>query len=200
MLIPLRFRPLAAGALVLLLTLGLAASATAWQALPLPLKLSAFAVNLGSDRPAARANVVEINIERWSPEAERSALLSTFREKGSDALLTALQKTERVGYLRTPDSVGWDLRYAQATPTGDGGHRIVIVTDRRISFWELYNNTQSTEYPFTVIEIRLDKNGTGEGRMSLATRVLPADNDRGFELENYSAQPVLLNNIKVQTR
>jgi hypothetical protein len=189
-----RFRPLAAGAVFVLLVLG----ATAVAAQPaVPLKLTAFAVNFDADRPAARANVVEINIERWSTEGERNALLDTLRKSGSDALLDALQKTERVGYIRTPDSIGWDLHYAKARPTGDGGQRIVIATDRRIGFWELYNNTRSTDYPFTVIEIRLDKDGHGEGRLSVATRVIPGE-DGEIELENYSAQPVLLNDVKIR--
>ena len=189
-----KFRsPVAAGAVFVLLALGGGAAVTAQ---PPPLKLTAFAVNLGADRPASRAGVVEIIIERWSSEAERSALLDTLHTSGADALLSALQKTERVGYIRTPDSIGWDLHYAQAKPTEDGGQRIVIATDRRIAFWELYNNTRSTEYPFTVIELRLDKDGNGEGRMSVATRVIP--NKEGIELENYSAQPVLLNDVKIR--
>lgn len=198
----LRPRTVTAGA-ALLLTFGFAAfclTAAFAAQLTLPLKLTAFAVNLGADRPAARADTVEINIERWSSDAEKNALLDTLRESGPDALLTALQKTERVGYIRTPDSIGWDLHYAQATPTDDGGQRIFIATDRRISFWELYNNTRSTEYPFTLIELRLDKNGEGEGRLSVATRVSPSGDGRHLELENYSAQPVLLNNVKIQER
>jgi hypothetical protein len=191
-----RLRTLTAGA-TLLLAFTLAAAVAA-QTLPLPLKLSAFAVNLGADRPSARANVVEINIERWSTEAERDALLNTFRQKGSDALLTDLQKTPRVGYIRTPDSVGWDLHYATLTPLPDGGYRIFIGTDRRISGWELYHNTRSTDYPFTLIELRLDKDGNGEGKMSLATRVNVSGDGRHLELEDYSAQPVLLNNVKIQ--
>lgn len=184
-----------AGALFALLALS-GASAVIAQPAP-PLHLTAFAVNLDADRPAARANVVEINIERWSSEAEKSSLLDTLRSSGAEALLSALQNTQRVGYIRTPDSIGWDLHYAQARPTEDGGQRIVIATDRRISFWELYNNTRSTSYPFTVIEIHLDKDGSGEGRMSIATRVVPS-RDGHIELENYSAQPVMLNSVKIR--
>ncbi len=189
------YRSSAAGAIFALLVLGGADATMAQPATPL--HLTAFAVNLDADRPAARANVVEINIERWSSEAERSALLDTLRSSGAEELLSALQKTRRVGYIRTPDSIGWDLHYAQAKPTEDGGQRIVIATDRRIAFWELYNNTRSTDYPFTVIEIHLDKDGSGEGRMSVATRVVPSQ-DGHIELENYSAQPVMLNNVKIR--
>jgi hypothetical protein len=177
------------------LLLALTAVAGAQQG-QLPQRFTAFAVNLGADRPAARANVVEINIERWSTEAERTSLLDTFRKQGESALLRALQDTERVGYIRTPDSIGWDLRFAYQEPTSDGGRRIVIATDRRIGFWEVYNNTQSTDYPFTLIELRLGSNGEGEGRMSLATRVGLSENGKILQLENYSAQPVLLRNVQ----
>ena len=41
----------------------------------------------------------------------------------------------------------------------DGGRRIVLATNRRVSFREASNNTRSMQYQFTLIEIHLDKNG-----------------------------------------
>jgi len=196
-----KFRPPTFRAIVILSALGVTAAIAATAAqLSLPLQLTAFAVNLSAEQPAAQAETVQINIERWSTEAEKEDLLGTLRKGGPDVLLASLQKMSRVGYIRTPDSVGWDLHYAQTMPTDDGGQRLVIATDRRISFWEIYNNTRSTNYPFTIIEIHLDKNGNGEGRMSLATRVVPGADGKSLELENYSAQPVLLKSVKIQTK
>jgi hypothetical protein len=165
-----------------------------------PLRLTAFAVNLGARRPAAQASIVEIKIERWSTDQERQDLIDTLIEQGEDHLLSALQKTPRVGYIRTPDSLAWDLHYARESVEPDGGRRIVLGTDRRMTFWELANNTRSVDYPFTIVEIHLDRNGKGEGRMSLATKAVAAADHRTIELENYSSQPTLLNNVKVEPK
>ncbi|HEX4962406.1 MAG TPA: hypothetical protein VF173_16330 [Thermoanaerobaculia bacterium] len=173
-----------------------------------PLKLVSFAINLGtSNLPRRRAigisglhraGIVEISIDRWSSDQERDSLLDTLRLKGATNLLSSLQSTERVGYIRTPDRLGWDLHYAQETPTADGGRDIVIATDRPIRFWEAANLTRTLRYPFTVIEIHLDKDGKGEGRMSMATKVTLSKDGQTLELENYSTQPVLLEKVAVQ--
>ena len=53
-----------------------------------------------------------------------------------------------------------------------------------------------TGYPFTIIQMRVDAHGKGEGKMSVATRVTTAGNT--IVLENYDAQPVLLAYVTVQ--
>jgi hypothetical protein len=162
-----------------------------------PLKLTAYAVNMAATRPAAQASIVDIQIDRWSSDQERQSLRDTLRDKGADKLLSALQKTPRVGTIRTPDSLSWDLHYARAMAGDDGGTRIILGTDRRMSFWELTNRERSVDYPFTIIEIRLDRNGKGEGRMSIATKVT-ADDQGDLHLEDYSAEPVRLQNVQVR--
>src|SRR5262245_38176608 len=73
---------------------------------------SAFAVNMGNVGPAG-ARTVDIGIERWLTDAEIDVLRTALVEKGSDGLLSALKKTPRVGYLRLPGHLAYDLRYAR---------------------------------------------------------------------------------------
>jgi hypothetical protein len=54
------------------------------------------------------------------------------------------------------------------------------------------------DYPFTVIQMQLGKDGTGDGRMSVATRIIAHDNI--IELENYAAQPVMLKQVRAQPK
>ncbi len=159
-----------------------------------PIHLTAFAVNMSARRPSERANTVEITINRWSTDSQRDQLMTTLKEKGEQALLNTLQKMPAVGTIRTPDSLGYDLRYAHEQPWGDGGQQIILATDRPIGFWETVNQTRSTEYPFTVIQMRLNNKGEGEGKMSIATKVIAAGN--ALVLENYDIQPVLLQSVK----
>ena len=102
----------------------------------------------------------------------------------------------RAGYFRAPGHVGIDIHFARRVPQPDGGERVVLVTDRRIGFWEATNRPRSIDYPFTVIELRMNDEGEGEGKMSLATRIIADKENNIVTLENYGTQPVLLNNVR----
>jgi hypothetical protein len=77
----------------------------------------------------------------------------------------------------------------------DGGERVVLITDRRIGFWEAANQPRLIDYPFTVIELHL-RDGEGEGKMSIATKVIYDQKENMISLENYQTSPVQLTNIK----
>jgi hypothetical protein len=53
-----------------------------------------------------------------------------------------------------------------------------------------------TDYEFTLIEIRLDARGLGEGKTSLTTKVVVDDSAKTVALENYAAAPAVLQNVK----
>ena len=143
--------------------------------------------------------IVEITVDRWSPNAERERLVAALQTKGSDELLKQLQKNKPVGRIRTPDSLGYDLRYAQQTALPEGGRMVVIATDRPIGFWEATQRPRSFDYPFTVIQMKLDREGNGSGTISYATRIVAHENNV-IELEDFATQPIMLNNIKAEPR
>lgn len=155
----------------------------------------ATAVNIATPGPAA-AGYVDIVVERWSTDAERDRLLEVLAKGGQEKLLSELQGLPRVGYFRTPNSVGYDLKFARKEKLAEGGEQIVIATDRYISFWEARNRPRTIDYPFTLIEIRLDPDGVGEGRMSLATRITYYESTKRIALENYASQPVMLTKVR----
>ena len=164
-----------------------------------PLRMSAVAVNM-SNVGRGGANVVDIEIDRWSTEAERDELIAAFNAKGPDALLSKLQGTKRVGYMRLPNTLGYDLHYARKHPGEDGGEQIVIATDRRVGFWEARNQPRTIDYPFTLIDIRLTAGGEGEGKMSVATKISYNKKKHAVELENYASEPVRLTTVKVEPK
>ncbi len=173
-------------------------------------RFTAFAVDLGVpaggiDVPQPRdkripasgkAGPVEFVINRYSSDAERDELLKTLQDKGPDKLLEALQKLPRVGYFRTPNSTGYDLKFARKVPGDDGGEKITMITDRYITFWEAANRPRTIDYPFTLIEVRMGPEGKGEGKMSLATRITFDKKNNTVVLEDYKSQPTLLNEVK----
>jgi len=170
---------------------GLAAAAQA-QTNGQPERFTAMAVNMN----AGTSGTVEIGVDRWSSDADRDKLLDILMTQGPEKLLDALQNMPRMGYFRTPDSIGIDIHFARRVRGEDGGERVVLVTDRRIGFWEAANRPRTLDYPFTVIELRLNNDGEGEGKISLATRIIPDQENKIITLENYDAQPVTLTEVR----
>lgn len=186
--------------IIALLSLSLHGVTRAQQPTPTPEHFTALAVNMGTAFGVPRtgqAQTVDIVIERWSTATERQALIDAFLPKGdADKLLKALQKTRRVGYIRFPNTIGYDLHYSREVPGEDGGRRILIATDRRIGFREASQQPRTMDYPFTLIEMRLNKDNEGEGKMSVATKISLSNDKQQLELENYGSEPVRLNNIR----
>ena len=78
----------------------------------------------------------------------------------------------------------------------DGTRRILLITDRPISFGELTNRGRSLEYPFALVDFRVDASGRGEGKLFLATKIIRTGDL--FVLENFATQPVVLSDITRQ--
>lgn len=184
---------------VLACTLVAAATLSGSLAAQDPIRLEAFAVNVSAGSRASTATI-QIGIDTWSPQAEVDRLIGALKEKGSDALLRELQRAPRKGFIRTSTSLGWDIHFAREFPGEDGMRHIVIATDRPMSFYEVRNQTRSTEYDFMFAEIRLNEDGTGEGKLSTATRVRFDERRNQIELENWGTEPVRLNNVRVTSK
>jgi hypothetical protein len=148
---------------------------------------TAFAASLGTGRTGR----IDITVNRWSTDEEREKLRTTLIELGPDKLLDELTKIRPpVGYMKRSGSLAWDLYYARTNSTPDGGRHVVLATNRRVAFNEVVNSTRSMQYQFTLIEIRLDKDGRGEGKMVPAAKVTWNADLKKIEIENYSALPV----------
>jgi hypothetical protein len=185
----------ASAALALALVLGCAGAAPARADDPI-LHLRAWAVNLNN---GARTNTVDIVIERWSTPQEIEKLRGVLLEDRTK-LLDAVQKVKpRCGYFRASNTLGWDIQFAHETQMDDGARKIVIGTDRPVSFYEARNNPRSRDYEFTLAEIRMPKDpkGKGQGKAIPAAKVTWDKEKNTLEIENYSREPVRLNEISV---
>ena len=198
-------------------TRGLAVVAAAALALALPAtsaqnqaieEFSAVAINTNT-RPTTQPQPnrpttaqLDIRIERWSTDAERDTLLAIVKQQESNVasmnqeLLSALQRLPRVGHIREATTLAWDLRFARQAPLDDGGRRIVLGTDRPMPFWEVRDRPRSFDSPFTLIEMRLDKENRGEGKLLADTRIFIDPRTTDLVLEHYDTQPVRLNEIR----
>lgn len=164
----------------------------------LPDKFTALAVNLGTAPgvPAGQSAIVQISIDRWSTPEERDRLVVALRQDGNQGLLAALQAAPAVGTLRTPDTLAWPLHYAHQRLDPDGSRHIFLATDRLIKIWEEMYHTRSVSYPFMPIELQVDKHGRGEGKLLLASRIVARPESRRIEIENYTTEPVLREDVR----
>lgn len=119
------------------------------------------------------------------------------------SLAAALQQTTTVGYLWSSEVAGYALRYAGKVTGADSRERIILITDRRLGAmndsWKPAGQDQTATYAFSVIELRVNAKGEGEGKISLRDKVAPDSAAKIIALENYDALPVVLSKVKSRT-
>lgn len=110
-------------------------------------------------------------------------------------LSAAIKAAPTLGYIWTDGVTGYSIKYAWRSPGTEEKERIVLVTDRRL-------NSHAPEWPaasgpvgdaeFTVIEMRIDGQGTGEGKTSLTTKIAIDTDAKTLALDGYATAPAFL--------
>jgi hypothetical protein len=137
---------------------------------------------------------LEINLERYTTVAERETIQAAYEKGKQEGLMNALQRAPRIGMFRVPGNLSWDIKYAFALRGRDNLTRIYLISDRDMSFAEAHSRPRSFDYPFTVIEMRLDDNGMGEGVVMVAAAV--GFNGQNLVIEEYLDKPLRLTKVK----
>jgi hypothetical protein len=116
------------------------------------------------------------------------------------SLAAALKKAPTVGILWTSETVGYSIKYAYRLQQPDGGERIVLATDRRVgawsNLWKPAGTIAPTDYAFSIIELRLNPKGEGEGKGAVAGKVAVESQSKTIGLDGYSTLPVVLKGVK----
>lgn len=181
---------------VVLASVAALAIGTAAPALAQGDRFTATANNMSGVGPQGVIGQVDIVINRYSTEDERNRFLAVLTERGPEALLEVFRKSKSIGRLAAPGRLGYDIRYAAKVPGEDGGSRVVVATDRLMSFLEVRNQPRTVDYPFTVVQLNLDAGGKGEGRASVYTKIDVDKRNNTIVLENFGQQPVMLMNVR----
>ena len=110
-------------------------------------------------------------------------------------LSTAVKAAPTVGFIWGEGPTGYAIKYAWRSPLPDGQERIVLVSERRLGahnpLWPPAP-AATDDAEFTVIEMRLDRNGTGEAKSSLTTGVVVDADAKTLALEDHAGAPALL--------
>jgi hypothetical protein len=110
-----------------------------------------------------------------------------------ERLATAVKAAPTLGYIWSDGVTGYSIKYAwrSAAP----GERIVLVTDRLLGAhapeWGL-TAAPGSPADLSVIELRLDATGAGEGKTSLSSAVVVDPAASTLALDRFAAAPALL--------
>ena len=132
---------------------------------------------------------VKIWVDRLSSDAEAEHLGDVARAKGEIALQNALTE-DSVGRIQIGDRLAVPIAFARRYSDGDGEH-LLLIAQRRVAFGEIFRNTRSSDYPYTVFEIDLDPTGHGGGDVLAAARIY-AHRDGQVEIRNLDIVPTRL--------
>lgn len=131
---------------------------------------------------------MRVRLMRWSTDDERRQLMAALAEPST--LLRALPYVDVVGYLQWPGGLEHSVRYARQTARPDGGADIVMVVERPLWLWWDPTAKWAADQQFTVVQMRVNKDGTGEGRIATGDGFKP-DSDRGIVIADTTKPPLL---------
>ena len=73
-----------------------------------------------------------------------------------------------------------------------------MATNRRVAIGEAATAQRSMQYQLTAIELHVDKDGKGEGKMVPAAKISWDAKKKAIEIENYRALPIDLINVQAR--
>jgi hypothetical protein len=136
-------------------------------------------------------------IERWSTPEEIEKLRGVMIEDRTRAARRGAEDQAPLRLLPHLNTLCWDVQFAHETQMDDGTRKIVIGIDRPVI--SSRRITRSRDYEFTLAEIRMPKDGKGKGQgKAIPAAKLTWDKEKNtLEIENYSREPVRLNEISI---
>jgi hypothetical protein len=149
------------------------------------------------------STTIQINVTRWTTDEEREKLFAVLVEKGQKDLIDALQDSEETGWVRVVGRTvsrnpfpSERLRYARQIDLGEGKRRIVLATDRYISFYEARSNPRTRDYDMSLLVMDVDAEGNGEGQLAMGVQLSVDTEKKTLVVENFGTEPVRLTKIR----
>lgn len=121
---------------------------------------SALLAAVGGMTSAGSASI-DIWIDQFTSDEEVNASATLLKEKGMEALRRSVERKE-VGRISIGSNPSIPIAIARSLP--DGNNRIIrLFIARNVTFFEVRSSTRLNDYPFSLIELRVDGKGNGEG-------------------------------------
>ena len=180
--------------LAAVLTLGTAAIAQT----PTVADRFTFVVANASKAGGSGQDRMQIVINQWSPDTKRDRFMTILKQDGSEKLTESFRTGEAAGYIQCPGYLHHTIRFAYRVPRADGGEDVILATDHPVWLWwdASLGPAPTTTAHGTVVQLHLNREGSGEGKLSIGTKLTPTPDGKLFTLQDYARQPVVLTDVK----
>ena len=137
----------------------------------------------------AIAATIQIDIQRYSPDFDRTSVEGALKGGGYPSFLTALRKAPEVGTVAIGDQK-FSIRYAREEKTAKG-RTITVVTDKPMFFvgGGRADAKPRAGYEVGAIQMMVDDVGLGSGSMAAAARIKPGPEGVGVQVDDYADAP-----------
>lgn len=149
---------------------------------------------------SAVASKISVQIDRYTHEQDRKAILDALTTGGYPMFLQALRAAPVVGSVQI-ENQKFNLRFAREKETAKG-RDITVVTESPVYFLGggRADAKPRAGYEIAVVTLSVDDYGLGTGRMAAAAKVRP-DGSGGVILDDYAEQPIRLSVVtRAKTR
>jgi hypothetical protein len=136
----------------------------------------------------------KFNITKWSTQDDIKRLGVIFKNQGQNALLEELKKLDsgRIGTLKDTGNP-----IAVAEKWQDGADTVItVISARRIGFGEARSRQLTTDYPFAFLQVRLNANGEGSGKMVTAAKIKYDQAKGTYRLDPYGNGSTPVTNVR----
>lgn len=150
---------------------------------------------------AQGSSVGEFRVYRWSSDDERDEVLAAIKDAtgkpaGKREVAKSLRGLDKAGYVFMSAQIGYPIRYTREFKMADGSRQIIMATDRPVSFQEAYTDSMAGDFDVTVIILKFDKDGKGEGIISIGTELVWKEDEQKIGVTNMSSQPVKVMDLR----
>lgn len=155
------------------------------------------ATAMGTSTQMGRIINIDVLINNYSNDEDKSALIEAFTARGSEGLANALDKMQSKGRIRITGTLGYDLNYIRNFILPDGTRLVRFVTDRPVTFGEAWASTRSQDYQITLGEVRIPKDGKNAQGQLFPAALVKLNKQNEIEIEAFQ-NPWKLENIRVK--
>jgi hypothetical protein len=137
---------------------------------------------------------VEIEISEWSTALSHHELATALLQKGHVAffnLLCGFGTVGRISVMGAPDIA---IRYAWSTGERRGNRRIYLATEDPVALNGPFRFSEAE--PLIFIELRLNGDGTGEGKLTEVAGLSVDEGRNVIELRDYNRRPLHLIGVR----
>jgi hypothetical protein len=128
--------------------------------------------------------------------AERA--VATLAEGGQDRLLSLI-RDNNLGRFSIGGQVGREVNFVVEEKMSNGDRKIIILFERWMDLYEVRYGSRSTDYPFSYVELIVDRQGHGQGTFIPAARVR-FNKKNEVEVENFGIYPARLSGVRRRDR